>query len=56
MQIAPSASTLTPQQPLASKTITLDITGMKCGGCVKTVENQLAQHPGAIATCVILVT
>jgi Cu2+-exporting ATPase len=56
MQIAPSASKLTPQQPLASKTITLDITGMKCGGCVKTVEKQLAQHPGAIATCVNLVT
>lgn len=56
MQLAPSASKLTPQAPLATKTITLDITGMKCGSCVKTVEKQLAQHPGAIATCVNLVT
>ncbi len=56
MQLAPSASNPTPQEPLASKTITLDITGMKCGGCVKTVEKQLAQHPGAIASCVNLVT
>ncbi len=56
MQLASSASKLTPQAPLASKKITLDITGMKCGGCVKTVEKQLAQHPGAIASCVNLVT
>ncbi len=51
MQLAPSTSS-----PTARKTITLDITGMKCGGCVKTVEKQLAKHPGAIATCVNLVT
>ncbi len=56
MQLAPSASNITPQEQSPSKTITLDITGMKCGGCVKAVEKQLAQHPGAIATCVNLVT
>ncbi|WP_009631878.1 heavy metal translocating P-type ATPase [Synechocystis sp. PCC 7509] len=56
MQLASPASNLTPQEPSASKTIILDITGMKCGGCVKTVEKQLAKHPGAIATCVNLVT
>lgn len=56
MPLAPTASNLTPQQQSANKTITLDITGMKCGGCVKTVEKQLAQHPGAIASCVNLVT
>lgn len=55
MQLAPSASNIVPQRS-PSKTITLDITGMKCGGCVKTVEKQLAQYPGAIASCVNLVT
>lgn len=56
MQLAQSASNIAPQERSASKTITLDITGMKCGGCVKTVEKQLAQYPGAIASCVNLVT
>ena len=56
MQLAPSASNIAPQERSPSKTITLDITGMKCGGCVKTVEKQLAQYPGAIASCVNLVT
>lgn len=56
MQLAPSASNIVPQERSPSKTITLDITGMKCGGCVKTVEKQLAQYPGAIASCVNLVT
>jgi P-type Cu2+ transporter len=56
MQLAPSAPDLTPLERSVSKTITLDITGMKCGSCVKTVEKQLAQHPGAIASCVNLVT
>ncbi|MBW4665840.1 MAG: heavy metal translocating P-type ATPase [Chroococcus sp. CMT-3BRIN-NPC107] len=55
MQLAPSASNHT-ALPSTSKTIILDITGMKCGGCVKTVEKQLAKYPGAIATSVNLVT
>ncbi|OWY69269.1 heavy metal translocating P-type ATPase [cyanobacterium TDX16] len=36
--------------------ITLDVQGMKCAGCVKTVEKQLSQHPGVISACVNLVT
>ncbi len=56
MQLAPSASNSTLQERSPSKKITLDVTGMKCGGCVKTVEKQLAQHPGAIASWVNLVT
>jgi len=39
-----------------TETITLDVQGMKCAGCVKTVEKQLVQHPGVISACVNLVT
>jgi Cu2+-exporting ATPase len=39
-----------------STTLTLDVGGMKCAGCVKAVENQLSQHPGVIAATVNLVT
>ncbi|HEY9295733.1 MAG TPA: HAD-IC family P-type ATPase, partial [Phormidium sp.] len=39
-----------------SETITLDVTGMKCAGCVKAVENQLTQHPDVISACVNLIT
>ena len=46
--IAPSAPT--------TETITLDVEGMKCAGCVKVVEKQLQQHPGVISACVNLVT
>lgn len=42
--------------PAASETITLDVSGMMCAGCVKTVENQLAQQSGVIAATVNLVT
>ena len=45
------------EAPISSvETITLDVTGMKCAGCVKAVENQLTQHPGVVSTCVNLVT
>ncbi|PSB17938.1 Cu(2+)-exporting ATPase [Phormidesmis priestleyi ULC007] len=37
-------------------TITLDVSGMKCAGCVKTVENALAQQPGVMSATVNLVT
>ncbi|MDX2099808.1 MAG: heavy metal translocating P-type ATPase [Leptolyngbyaceae cyanobacterium bins.59] len=37
-------------------TITLDVTGMKCAGCVKAVEDQLGQLPGVVAASVNLVT
>ncbi|MBD2329825.1 copper-translocating P-type ATPase [Alkalinema sp. FACHB-956] len=38
------------------QTLTLDITGMKCAGCVKAVERKLAQQPGVQSACVNLVT
>jgi Cu2+-exporting ATPase len=38
------------------ETIALDVSGMKCAGCVKTVENQLSQHPGVVSATVNLVT
>ncbi|KAM3093232.1 heavy metal translocating P-type ATPase [Phormidesmis sp. 146-35] len=40
----------------SSETITLDVSGMMCAGCVKTVETQLSQQPGVIAASVNLVT
>ncbi len=40
----------------ASEKIVLDVQGMMCAGCVKTVEKKLIQHPGALAACVNLVT
>jgi Cu2+-exporting ATPase len=38
------------------ETATLDVTGMKCAGCVKAVERQLSQNPGVVSACVNLVT
>ena len=38
------------------KTIALDVEGMKCAGCVKAVEKQLAQNLGVKSACVNLVT
>lgn len=43
-----------PETPLA--TATLDVSGMKCAGCVTAVERQLGQTPGVAAACVNLVT
>ena len=43
-----------PQIPL--ETITLDVGGMKCAGCVKAVERQLTQQSGVISACVNLAT
>ena len=59
MQLVPKTE---PQQAdtsaiaTSSESITLDVQGMKCAGCVKTVEKQLTQHPGVISACVNLVT
>lgn len=40
----------------ATETITIDVGGMKCAGCVMAVERQLQQHPGVISACVNLAT
>jgi P-type Cu2+ transporter len=52
MQVIPNQSTVAP----ATETITLDVGGMKCAGCVKAVETQLTQQPGVTAATVNLVT
>jgi Cu2+-exporting ATPase len=46
---------LTKEQNQA-KTITLDVNGMKCAGCVKSVERQLTQHQGVTSASVNLIT
>ena len=40
----------------ATTTIVLDITGMKCAGCVRNVEKQLIAQPGVKSACVNLLT
>lgn len=37
-------------------TITIDVTGMKCAGCVKAVERQITQQQGIISANVNLIT
>lgn len=52
--------TVTPDSAIApvtsSTSLTLDVGGMKCAGCVKAVENELCQHPGVLSATVNLVT
>jgi len=55
MQLVPKTATAQASAP-ATETITLDVEGMKCAGCVKVVEKHLTQHPGVISACVNLVT
>ena len=40
----------------ATKTVALDVGGMKCAGCVKAVERQLEQNSGVVSACVNLIT
>ncbi len=54
MQVSPDTAQTTPASPV--ETIALDVTGMKCAGCVNVVERQLGQHPGVISARVNLVT
>lgn len=39
-----------------TETVALDVTGMKCAGCVSVVERQLQEHPGVVSARVNLVT
>ncbi len=57
IQLSPP-QTPSPSVPssIPSKTITLDVSGMKCAGCVGAVERQLKQVPGVLESCVNLVT
>lgn len=42
--------------PSKTQTIALDVTGMKCAGCVGAVERQLKNNPGVKSACVNLFT
>jgi Cu2+-exporting ATPase len=54
MQVSPDIASKTPASPI--ETIALDVSGMKCAGCVSVVERQLNQHPGVVSARVNLVT
>ncbi|MFM1842552.1 MAG: hypothetical protein RLZZ490_1288 [Cyanobacteriota bacterium] len=59
IQLSPPRSQV--QSPLSpdsspDQSITLDVTGMKCAGCVAAVERLLKQVPGVQESCVNLVT
>ncbi|MCU0515691.1 MAG: heavy metal translocating P-type ATPase [Oscillatoria sp. Prado101] len=63
MQLSPETALAQGAHPKAGskaapdrEIITLDVGGMKCAGCVKAVERQLAQHPGVISASVNLAT
>lgn len=53
MQLTPDQSVATPLSP---KIVTLEVAGMKCAGCVRTIEQRLNQHPGVVSASVNLVT
>ena len=54
MQVSPE---IAPTPPASSvETIALDVTGMRCAGCVSLVERQLSQQPGVVSARVNLVT
>jgi Cu2+-exporting ATPase len=45
-----------PAPPVSSDPLLLEVEGMKCGGCVRAVEQRLLQHPGVRQVSVNLVT
>jgi P-type Cu2+ transporter len=45
-----------PTKPITRKTVTLEVMGMKCAGCVSAVEKVLLQVPGVQSAVVNLVT
>ena len=45
-----------PSQVIPSQTIALDVSGMKCAGCVGAVERQLKNNPGVESASVNLIT
>lgn len=42
--------------PLSAQTIAIDVTGMKCAGCVRAVEQELTQCEGVVSATVNLAT
>ncbi|EFA71849.1 Copper-translocating P-type ATPase [Raphidiopsis brookii D9] len=55
MQLA-QKNELTEEGAATTRKVILDVSGMKCAGCVKAVERQLTQHPGVKSACVNLAT
>lgn len=51
-----SNATLVTIPESAPATIVLDVAGMKCAGCVRSVERQLLAHSGVTSACVNLLT
>ena len=47
---------LAPDQDSAAGTLLLEVGGMKCGGCVRAVEQRLSQQPGVEAVSVSLLS
>jgi len=54
MQVSPNIAQTTTASPV--ETIALDVSGMKCAGCVSVVERQLSKQPGVVSARVNLVT
>ncbi|MEO0835692.1 MAG: heavy metal translocating P-type ATPase [Cyanobacteria bacterium J06642_3] len=52
----PDSSSTRPDQTPISQTIVLDVSGMKCAGCVGAVERQLKNNPGVESASVNLIT
>ncbi len=51
-----SSATPTSQATEILETVTLEVAGMKCAGCVSAVERQLTQNQGVASAWVNLVT
>ncbi|MEO1208359.1 MAG: heavy metal translocating P-type ATPase [Cyanobacteria bacterium J06638_20] len=58
MQLTPDApdTAIAPSQAPINQTLSLDVGGMKCAGCVRAVEKTLLQQPGVVSATVNLVT
>ncbi|HAX90325.1 MAG TPA: hypothetical protein DCY91_29835 [Cyanobacteria bacterium UBA11370] len=54
MQLSPETAVVTSTIPV--ETLALDVTGMKCAGCVSVVERNLTEYPGVVAARVNLLT
>jgi len=56
MQVVSQTTAVTAKPTPPVETITLDVGGMKCAGCVQVVEKQLTKYPGVVSARVNLVT
>ncbi|MDJ0597326.1 MAG: heavy metal translocating P-type ATPase [Crocosphaera sp.] len=54
VQLSLKPTSTTPEPSV--ETVTLDVQGMKCAGCVSAVERQLTQQSGVLSACVNLIT